>query len=89
MLADAANIAYDLMSKYCTIDPETMAPRLLPPRHAIMKIIAVLGVTPEDANEVLELAGYCINRADSIQPQLEPTLSLDLEQCAWMLLILI
>ena len=67
MLADAANIAHDLMSNYCTINPKFNAPRLRPPLHAVMKIIAVLGVTPEEANEALELAGYSIKRDDSIR----------------------
>lgn len=64
-LADAANIAQNLMSKYCSTDPKTGAPRLLPPRHVVMKIVAVLGVSPEDAYEALELTGHSINRQDS------------------------
>lgn len=67
MVADAANIAHALMSKYCSADPKTGRPRLLPPRHVVMKIVAVLGVSPAEADEALELAGYSIKRSDSAQ----------------------
>ena len=67
MLASAANTACDMMSKYCSIDPKENSPRLLPPRHVVMKIIAVLGIGPEEAYEGLQLAGYNIDRADSVR----------------------
>lgn len=66
MLADAANIERALMSRYCSADPNTNIPRLLPPRHAVMKIVAVLGVAPEEAKEALQLTGYCVERKDSV-----------------------
>lgn len=64
-LADAANIVRETMSRYCTINKDTGCPKAQPSLHTVIKIIAVLGVAPNEAYEALRLTMHCIDAVDS------------------------